>query len=115
MVRPGELWHGILYDLAGMAWYMIWPGEVWHGLCKCLCECIALGYGPVHIWRRRCQLRFCSHVKDPFTNRVTVTRMFRSHLQFLFTLGSDSKLRDCEYISLFWDRIFVKAYTFNIY
>ena len=31
--------------------------------------------------------------------------MFRSHVQLLFTLGSDSKLRDCEYIyiSLFWD------------
>ena len=23
MVWPGELWHSILYGLAGMAWYMI--------------------------------------------------------------------------------------------
>ena len=38
MVRPGEVWHGILYGLAGMAWYMIRPGEVWHGMWKCLCE-----------------------------------------------------------------------------
>ena len=56
MVLPGELWHGILYGLAGMAWYMIRSGEVWHGMCKCLCEFIALGYGPVHMWRSRCQL-----------------------------------------------------------
>ena len=56
MVWPGELWYGILYGLAGMAWYMIRPGEVWHGMCKCLCEFIALGYGPVLMWRSRCQL-----------------------------------------------------------
>ena len=59
--------------------------------------------------------RSCSHVQNPFTCRVTVTCMFRSHAQLLFTLDSDSKLRDCEYISLFWDRNFVKAYTCNIY
>ena len=28
---------------------MIRPGEVLHGMCKCLCEFIALGYGPVHV------------------------------------------------------------------
>ena len=32
MVWPGEVWHGILYDLAGMAWYMIRSGKVWHGM-----------------------------------------------------------------------------------
>ena len=47
--------------------------------------------------------RSCSHVQDPFTSRVTITCMFRSHVQLLFTLGGDSTLRDCEYISLFWD------------
>ena len=113
MVWPGELWHGILYGLAGMAWYMIRPDEVWHSMCKCLCEFIALGYGPVHMWRSRCQLEV--HVQDPFTSKVTITCMFRSHVQLQFTLGSDSTLRDCEYISLFWDRIFEKAYTCNIY
>ena len=35
MVWPGELWHGILYGLAGMAWrvmawYIVWPGR--HGM-----------------------------------------------------------------------------------
>ena len=59
--------------------------------------------------------RSCSHVQDPFTSKVTITCMFRSHVQLQFTLGSDSTLRDCEYISLFWDRIFEKAYTCNIY
>ena len=38
-----------------------------------------------------------SHVQGPFTSRGTVTCMFRSHVQLLFTPGSDNKLRDCEY------------------
>ena len=59
--------------------------------------------------------RSCSHVQDLFTSRATVTCMFRSHVQLLFTLGSDSKFRHCEYISLFWNRNFVKAYTCNTY
>ena len=42
--------------------------------------------------------RSCSHVQDPFACRGTVTCMFLSHVQLLFTLGSESKLRDCEYI-----------------
>ena len=42
--------------------------------------------------------RSCSHVQDPFTSRLTVTCIFRSHVQLLFTLDNDSKLRDCEYI-----------------
>ena len=42
--------------------------------------------GPVHTYRTL------------FPSRVTVTCMFRSHVQLLFTLGIDSKLRDCEYI-----------------
>ena len=25
-------WHGIWYDLAGMAWYMVSPGVVWDGI-----------------------------------------------------------------------------------
>ena len=37
--------------------------------------------------------RPCSHVQDPFTSRGTVTCMFLSHVQLLFNLGSDSKLR----------------------
>ena len=71
----GEVWHGILYGLAGMAWYMIWPGEVCgNAYVNFMFYGIALGYGLVHMWRS------CSHV------------------QLLITLGSDSKLRDCEYI-----------------
>ena len=42
--------------------------------------------------------RSCSHEQGPFTSRRTVICMFRSHVQLLFTLGSESKLRDCEYI-----------------
>ena len=53
---------------------------------------IALGYGPFHMWRSRCQLEVL------FTRRGTVTCMFRSHVQLLFTLCSDSKLRDFEHI-----------------
>ena len=52
--------HDMVYGMAWrvMAWYIVWPGrhgmvydKVWHGMCKCLCEFIALGYGPVHMWR----------------------------------------------------------------
>ena len=42
--------------------------------------------------------RSSSHIQDPFTSRGTVTCMFRSHVQLLFTLGRDSKLRYCKYI-----------------
>ena len=42
--------------------------------------------------------RSCSQIHGPFTNRGTVSCMFHSHVQLLFTLGSDSKLRDCEYM-----------------
>ena len=35
-----------------------------------------------------------------FTSRVTVTCMFRAYVQLLFTLGSDSKLSDFEYIAV---------------
>ena len=52
------------------------------------------------VWSDR--LDSCSHVQDPFTSRRTATCMFRSHVKLLFTLGSGSKLRACEYISLFW-------------
>ena len=103
-----EAWHGILYGLAGMAWYMIRPGEVWHGMWKCLCEfhvlwhCLGLwsrshverpmsNGSPVHTYRKS-----CSHVQD--TSRGIVTCMLRSHVQLLFTLGSESKLKDCENI-----------------
>ena len=69
---------------------------------------IALGYGPVHMWRSQCQLE-----------------VLYAHVQLLFTLGSDSKLRLRIYKTLFWDRIlyshsycvlsvdqaFVKVYT----
>ena len=60
--------HDMVYGIAWrvMTWYIVWPGrngmvydksgEVWHGMCKCLCEFIALGFGPVHMWRSQCQL-----------------------------------------------------------
>ena len=35
--------------------------------------------------------RSCSHVPDLFTSRGPFTSIFRSHVQFLFTLGRDSK------------------------
>ena len=87
------IWHGIwyglarygmIYDIAWRAWYcmemygMVWPGghgmirpgEVWHGIWKCLCEFhvygIALGYGPVHMWRSRCQLEVLFTRTGPF-------------------------------------------------
>ena len=71
MVWPGEVWPDIhvVYDLTGMAWYIIWSGEVWHGMWKCvyvnfMFYGISLGYSPVHMWRSRCQLESCSHVQD---------------------------------------------------
>ena len=69
-------WHGIWYcmEMFGMVWPgghgMIRPGEVWHGIWKCLCEFhvygIALGYGPVHMWRSRCQLEVLFTRTGPF-------------------------------------------------
>ena len=41
-------------------------------------------------WRSRYQLEVCSHVQDPFTSRGIITCML------LFTLGSDTKYRDCD-------------------
>ena len=80
--------HDMVYGMAWrvIPWLMVWPSRKWHG--------IRYGLGS---WRS------CSHVQDPFTSRWTVTTMLHSHEQLLFTLGSDSKLRDCEYISLFSD------------
>ena len=101
MVWPGEVWHDILYGLADMAWYMIRPGKVcgndyvFYG--------IVLAMVPFICGEANVSWRSCSHVQDPFISRGTVTCMFRSHVKLLFTLGG-SKLRDCEYISLFWDR-----------
>ena len=96
------MWHGIGSSLVGTAWYMIRSGEVWHDMWNAYVNFmfygIALGYGPVHMWRSRVSWRSCSHVQDPFTNRGTVTCMYLSRVQLLFTLGSESKLRDCEYI-----------------
>ena len=95
MVWPGG--HGIVYDKAwrGMAWYV-------EMLMRISCF-MALPWAmvPFTCGEADVSWRSCSHVQDPFTSRVTVTCMFRSHVQLLFTLGSDSKLRDCEYISLF--------------
>ena len=53
---------------------------------------VALGYGPVHMLRSRCQLEVL------FISRETVTCMCRSHVQLLLILGGDGKLSDCEYI-----------------
>ena len=97
MISPGG--HNMVYGMAwsGVTWYIVWPGG--HGMVyrtayvNFMFYSIALGYGPVHMWRSR-----CSYVQDPFTSRLVVTCMFRSHAQLLFTLGRDSKLRDCEYI-----------------
>ena len=98
MVWPGEVWHYILYGLADMAWYIITPGEVWHGMWKCLCEFHVLWHC-FGLWSRAdVSWRSNSLIQDPFTSRGTVTCMFRSHVQLLFTLGRGSKLRDCEYI-----------------
>ena len=36
--------------------------------------------------------RSCSHVQNPFTSKVTITCMFRSHVQLLFTLEFLRKL-----------------------
>ena len=30
MLWPGEAWHGIWYDLVDIAWFMVWPGA--HGM-----------------------------------------------------------------------------------
>ena len=59
---------------------------------------IALGYGPFLFGEADVSWRYSLHVQDPFTIRGTVTCLFLSHVQLLFTLGSDRKLRDCEYI-----------------
>ena len=124
MVWPGDVSHGIWYGLQGMAWhmviawrgiasYIVWPSghgmvydNAWRGMWKCLCEfhvlwhCLGLWSHSNVSWRSN------SHIQDTFTSRWTVTCMFRPHVQLLFTLGRDSKVRDCEYIyiSLFWDR-----------
>ena len=100
MISPGG--HGMVYGMTwrGMAWYIVWPcgdGIVYDNACRgmawyvemlinvnFMCYGIALGYGPVHMWRSRCQLAANSHIQDPFTSRGTVTCML------LFTLGRDS-------------------------
>ena len=84
--------HDIVYRMArrGMArymWYMVWPfgfHVLWH--------CLGLWSHFDVSWRSN------SHIQGPFTSREVVICMFRSHVQLLFTLGRDSKLRDCEYI-----------------
>ena len=50
---------------------------------------IALGYGPVHMWRNRCQFEVLSTRTGP-VRRGTVTCIFCSHLQLLFTLGRET-------------------------
>ena len=92
--------HNICYGLAGTAWYMVWPCEVCHGMWIGIvlhALRIAMGYSPVHTWSGRCR-RSSSYVLDKFTSRGPFTCVFRSHIQLLFTLGRDSKSRDCEFI-----------------
>ena len=101
MVWPVDVWHGISHDLADMACYMITPDEAWYVEMLMWISCfITLPWAmvPFTCGEADVSWRSCLHVQDPFTSRVTVTCMFRSHVQLLFTLGSDSKLRDCEYI-----------------
>ena len=102
--------HGMVYGMACRGWH-----GIWYGLARyCMVYDIAGGHDMVY-GEADVSWRSCSHIQDPFTSKVTITYIFRSHVQLLFTLGSDSTLRDCEYISPFWDRIFEKAYTCNIY
>ena len=95
---PGEVWQYILYGLADMAWYMIMSGEVWHDMWKCLCKFHVLWHSLGLRSHSDVSWRSNAHIQDLFTSRGTVTCMFLSHIQLLFTLGRDSKLRDCEYI-----------------
>ena len=100
--------HGMVYGMAwkGMAWYIVWPGghgmvynNAWRGIAwymglLMLISCfMALHWAVVPFIRRVADVswRSCSQVQDPFTSRGTVTCMFRSHVQLLFTLGIDSK------------------------
>ena len=112
MISPGR--HSMVYGMAwrGIAWYIVWPGghgmvynKAWRGMAwyvgmlmwnSCF---MALPWAMIPFTCREADVswRSCLHVQDPFTSRGTVTCMFRSHVQLLFTLGSDSKLRDCEY------------------
>ena len=97
-----ESWHGVLYDLAGMAWYTKRSGEVWmvcgNAYMNFMFYGIALDTSPFTCGEADVSWRSCSQLQDPFTSRGTVTCMFRLHAQLLFTLGSESKLRDCENI-----------------
>ena len=108
MVSPGELWHSILYGLAGMAWNMISLARYGMVCANAYVNSLPWALVPFTCGEANVSWRSCSQVQDPFTSKVTITCMFRSHVHLLFTLGSDSTLRDCEYISLFWDRIFEK-------
>ena len=92
MILPGG--HGIWYALARYG--MVCGNDYVNFMSWAMVPCT---YREADV-----RLRSCSHVQDPFTSRGTVTCMFHSHVQLLFTLGSDSKLRDCEYIYLFWVR-----------
>ena len=121
MISPGR--RGMVYGVAwrGVAWYIVWPSghgtvydKAWRGVAwyvemlmwiSCL---MTLPWAMVQFTWREADVswRSCSRVQVPFTR--TVTCMFRSPVQLLITLGSNSKMRDCEYIyiyiSLFWDR-----------
>ena len=86
-----------------MVYDKVWQGMAWYvksASVNFFFYGIALGYAPVTCGEADVKWS-CSHIQDPFTSRGTIACMFRSHVQLLFTLGCESKLR----ISLFWDRI----------
>ena len=74
MAWRGMSWYVESYRITcikGVPWAIVWP--------------MSIG-GHVHTYRTR------SKVEGLFTC------MFRSHVQLLFTLGMNSKQRDCEFI-----------------
>ena len=108
-ISPGG--HGMVYGMAWrcMAWHIVWPGghdmvydKAWRGMAWYLemlmwISCfMALPWAivPFTCGETDVSWRSCSHVQNPLTSRGSVTCIFRSYVQLLFTLGSDSKLRD---------------------
>ena len=97
--------HGICYGLAGITRYMVWPGghrmvygmawrgTSWHVERHSITCFKALPWAIVPFTREVADVswRSCSHIPDPFTSRGPFTCVFRSQVQFLFTLGRSSK------------------------
>ena len=98
-------WRCICDGLDGITWYMVWPGGhrtvygmAWRGMAWYVIRhsITCLKAWPWDIVPFTCGVadvswRSCSHVRDSFTRRRLFTCMLRSHVQFLFSLGGDSK------------------------